>query len=595
MERKLGRTFSIKRRMVLILLGTLVPAVIFLVFYNFYVVNAVNYNLAQANAAALSLYCSDIEDAAARVSDYMVEIVGNDSDFRSLAWQDKDKVNVHVNAYNLSQKYASVMNMENYIAAFLVLSEPNAIYRGMYRQDIRGYESKSGMINHFKEKLGNGEKIISKDWQLCWINDEAFIYSCLGYGGAYCVCLMDLDSFSVPQNDQKAVSEAAPAAAPGTAVVAFFKDGQPVSEQALFEENHIKLGGNKPWYFSGSPARYMILEQEVGGTDIGAAYMVLYKGYLKGLNNSQYLLFVGSMLMLFLIPISYMLLKKTFFKPVDRMVAEMGTIQNRADELSRGEVFVPDSAYPEIEFQKVNAAFNHMLEVIQRLKIEAYENELDMQNVRLQYYQIQIRPHFFLNCLKNIYGMAEEHNYENIQRIILYLSRHLRYMLREDAEIVTVEDELQYVRNYILLQQISMKYPPECRITVSDELLRLKIPAISILSFVENSVKYYGVEGQRLEVDIHISRLPSSGGQMLRIAVQDNGQGFTKEELVEYNFWEEKRGSEHIGIYNVIQRFILYYGKENVGFIFSNHGGAAVEILIQFPGKEGDEDESDRH
>jgi sensor histidine kinase YesM len=41
---------------------------------------------------------------------------------------------------------------------------------------------------------------------------------------------------------------------------------------------------------------------------------------------------------------------------------------------------------------------------------------------------------------------------------------------------------------------------------------------------------------------------------------------------------------EHIGITNVMQRFYLFYGKDRVGFAFSNADpGAKIEIFIQDP------------
>ena len=182
--------------------------------------------------------------------------------------------------------------------------------------------------------------------------------------------------------------------------------------------------------------------------------------------------------------------------------------------------------------------------------------------------------------------MAEEENYANIQKMIIYLSWHLRYMMREDSGLVTVSEELQYVQNYINLQEICMRYPPVCHIKVDAKDLSWKIPGVSILSFVENSVKYFSGQTEQLQIDLSISELPSSQGRLFNIKIHDNGQGFSEEQLEEYNLGKNNGDSGHIGIHNVIQRFILYYGKEKVGFIFSNNHGADVEILIQLDRKE---------
>ena len=61
----------------------------------------------------------------------------------------------------------------------------------------------------------------------------------------------------------------------------------------------------------------------------------------------------------------------------------------------------------------------------------AYDRLLQVQKTKMQYYQIQIRPHFFLNCMKNLYAMAEGKKYEKIQEMILTLSSYLRAVLKD--------------------------------------------------------------------------------------------------------------------------------------------------------------------
>ncbi len=582
------RVFSIKRRMLLTLMSVLVPAVIFLFIYNFYVINAANDGLAEVSATALSLYCEQMEQSLGRFNNNMINIVANNN-FKALAVRDSDKLNAHLNALAVTDQYEQLMYSEESLAAGLILSEFHELYRGVYRPDITGFYTKEGLTHYFTDRLQTGEKLGASLWQAADIDGRSYLYRCLGYQDTYCVYLLDPESFGVPsvENDSEGTGRA------GAKLVLFNEQGA-ITQKDLVAENQIRLDmkSQEDYYFTGSPSKYMVLQSPVDGTDLWAAYMVPYGGMLKNLNNSQYLLFVGSLMMLLLIPLGYYLLKKTFFKPVDRLVSEMETIQHNQDTER-----VEDSAYPELEFRKVNHTFNDMLDQIRDLKIEAYEKELSITRVSLQYYQIQIRPHFFLNCLKNIYGMAEEHNYDNIQKCILYLSKHLRYMLRDDARIVTLEEELTYIRNYMLLQQLSAKYPPECEIDVSGDILGLKLPAISILSFVENSVKYFAGRQESLKINIRLTMLSSAEGRLANITIHDNGRGFEPEQLEQYNYYDRFIGHNdgHIGVFNVIQRFLLYFGRENVGFAFSNNEGAQVDIFIKCNEAEENIDESTHH
>ena len=110
--------------------------------------------------------------------------------------------------------------------------------------------------------------------------------------------------------------------------------------------------------------------------------------------------------------------------------------------------------YDLLELQRFGQTFNEMLTKINDLKLEAYEKKLDLKQAQLQYLQLQIRPHFYLNCLKSLYGMAEKKQYGEIQESILALSEYFRYIFRNNIELVSLEEEIHSVSSYIKLQQL---------------------------------------------------------------------------------------------------------------------------------------------
>ena len=96
-----------------------------------------------------------------------------------------------------------------------------------------------------------------------------------------------------------------------------------------------------------------------------------------------------------------------------------------------------DGPYSSKEFAQVNDTFNRMINTITNLKIESYERklaareaELAAEKAELTSLRMQIQPHFYLNCLKNIYGLAQMGSFQEIQDEILLLSKHLRYIFR---------------------------------------------------------------------------------------------------------------------------------------------------------------------
>jgi len=124
-------------------------------------------------------------------------------------------------------------------------------------------------------------------------------------------------------------------------------------------------------------------------------------------------------------------------------------------------------------------------------------------------------------------------------------------------------------------------------IDIEESLTVIKIPAISILTFVENSVKHCLENEEGVEIRIKVQRLQSETGNLINITISDNGKGFPDEQLQVFNYSKADDFSEEcIGIRNVIQRFYLIWGEEKAGFAFSNAHGANVDIFIQLDGQE---------
>ena len=74
--------------------------------------------------------------------------------------------------------------------------------------------------------------------------------------------------------------------------------------------------------------------------------------------------------------------------------------------------------------------------------------------------------------------------------MVILVSDNVRYMFRDSLEVVTIEQELNYVKNYLRIQELGMARNVECHMQVDTEALNVKIPPLTIQTFVENSVKH---------------------------------------------------------------------------------------------------------
>lgn len=231
------------------------------------------------------------------------------------------------------------------------------------------------------------------------------------------------------------------------------------------------------------------------------------------------------------------------------------------------------------EFQILGDEYNVMLD---RLK-ELIEKNKELSELRtiieVKQLQSQFHPHFIFNVLETLrYAIKIDAN--QAQDIVLILSRLLRYSIGHDRN-VQLKNDMNYVRDYLKLQQIRFNDRLEYRIAVAEETLDVYVPKLLLQPIIENAIKY-GYENQS-DVLIEINIYTSSGKLILE--VRDNGQGMSKEKLQEVNqiLQSQTNTTQHIGLYNVHRRLVLLYGEESGIHIDSAQGkGTCVALTIPY-------------
>src|SRR5690606_22009806 len=107
-------------------------------------------------------------------------------------------------------------------------------------------------------------------------------------------------------------------------------------------------------------------------------------------------------------------------------------------------------------------------------------------------------PHFLYNTLDTINWMAIEKNEFDISNAITSLATILRYAITNSNEMVTVRDEVEWLKKYIYLQQTRLKNTFRCEINVEPEALDFRIHKLLLQPFIENAV-IHGFEGIKRE------------------------------------------------------------------------------------------------
>ncbi|ATW28803.1 sensor histidine kinase [Candidatus Formimonas warabiya] len=220
--------------------------------------------------------------------------------------------------------------------------------------------------------------------------------------------------------------------------------------------------------------------------------------------------------------------------------------------------------------------------VAQLLSIQIELAELDHQaqlvtEAQLDALQAQINPHFLFNILNTIVmlirtkpGMA--------RRLISRLASFLRHSLKRGNRFISLEEELKFVRNYLILEKARFRDKLRIVRKIDKSLLAYPIPILSLQPLVENAIRH-GITPKEGRGTIHISA-QLLDEKVMEITVCDNGVGISPEILP--RILEPGFGSgSGVGLSNVNERLIRLYGEAYALQIGSEPGvGTCVQLII---------------
>lgn len=321
---------------------------------------------------------------------------------------------------------------------------------------------------------------------------------------------------------------------------------------------------------------FQLLKAPLNNYDIQLCYLIPHTGIWQKMNLLQKTLLFGSIALFMLTPIIWSCLYRKLLNPLNTLSQTMKSIGEGNPGLRA------DENYSVSELRNFSITLNQMLDNINNLKLEAYEKKLDLQQARLQYLQLQIRPHFYLNCLKGLYSMAERQQYHEIQESVLALSDYFRYIFRNNKDFVELAEEIHSVSSYINLQQLNFSTHPKLTMEIAAETAECMILPLSALTFVENSIKHSS-HLDDLKIHIKSTIVSVDDNKFLNITISDNSGGFSDEALDTLNHLSAhdfRYRDYHVGIYNIYYRMALAYDHKGILAFYNTEEGGCVELFI---------------
>lgn len=234
------------------------------------------------------------------------------------------------------------------------------------------------------------------------------------------------------------------------------------------------------------------------------------------------------------------------------------------------------------EIQHLGKSIQNMARQIKRLMDDIVAEHESKRKSEFDTLQSQINPHFLYNTLDIIVWMIENEKQSEAVKAVTALARFFRISLSKGKSIIPVRDELEHVRNYLMIQHMRYKNKFSYSIEAEDEVLGLASLKLILQPMVENAI-YHGMEFMDGDGEIKIRAWKENND--LYLSVEDNGLGMT-EEQVERLFTDtshvpSRRGSG-IGVKNVNERIHLYFGKD-YGLSINSEPDEGTTVLMHLP------------
>lgn len=539
-----------------------VPLLLLLLLFDFYTIQKQTFQSTSAFSALLIPYRNAMENALGNSEEFLADTISNDINLQAMYYA-KTKTDTHLAAMNIVPTCRAILKAEPLIGEFALYSGKYDYYYPVYNYNYP-LEDQQTIKRYVQASKNRGNR---RGWTDVSLSDRIVLIRTLTFENIVCAAVVDPSLDSAIQNDQEANNQ-----------ILFYMS----KTGTLFTPSSGPLSLEKKTYSGGwqivtanDKRHYLLVKAAIPNTDMLLVHASLYRTFWEQLDLLQMTMIAASIFMALLIPVCWSVLKRMLFQPMQKLTETMQNIEQTGFDACTPEC---SNIY---EVRQFSHTFNLMIRQIRHLKIISYERKLEMQQAQLQYLQLQIRPHFFISCLKVLYGLAEQKQYHSIQDMILALSDYLRYTFKDITKLVPLSMELHSVQNYIGLQNFSTPHPPALSLDIAADTTDLPVPPLSLLTFVENALKHTKNVTGLTQIEIKSDILSSQEGNFLNLTVRDNGGGFTKEQLGTLNKDVPRLyTANHVGVSNVRQRLHLIYGDAATLAFTNGKDGGCVDLYI---------------
>lgn len=266
----------------------------------------------------------------------------------------------------------------------------------------------------------------------------------------------------------------------------------------------------------------------------------------------------------------------TVTAPIQRLVDKMKSA-------SAGKLDISVSYSSNDELAVLYNQFNLMMQKIQTLLNDIYEEQNAKQKMEVQLLQSQINPHFLYNTLNTIKSLIELDMKETAVKAVSAMSTFYRNSLSKGQFIIPLRQELILTEQYLYIQNLRYMDFVDYEITYESswEDHGAEIPKLTIQPVVEN-IFVHGLTNQMCHIHLNVSIKNNT----IYISISDNDSGIPREKLTELNrsIRDFKTARYSFGLPSINHRISLLYG-ENYGLTIKSSPENGTTVTIAIPDK----------
>ncbi|WP_145046217.1 MULTISPECIES: sensor histidine kinase [Paenibacillus] len=274
---------------------------------------------------------------------------------------------------------------------------------------------------------------------------------------------------------------------------------------------------------------------------------------------------VGALILVFLIT-------SQITKSLRRLVKQMSNITK-----SDLDNYIPVSG--SYESKQLGHAYNYMLDELHDYVDQLVQTQRDQRNAELAALQSQINPHFLYNTLASVKVLVQQGNKDRAAETINALIGLLQNTISDVSETVTVEQEVENLKNYVFINHVRYGGRIKAAFYVAPDCNHYHVPKLVIQPFIENAFFHGFIKKETGTIHVLVSR----AGESLICEIMDNGDGIEGLNMGETlpNPKNNRQLFSGIGIRNVHDRIELLYGAPYGVTIMSNVGeGTRVTVTL---------------